>query len=140
MPTFLIFHYGSVIETVKGASPAQLYSAVEKAVKLAGPVSAPVYSTPGHKLGGGPTAGTSLSPALDLQKFLQSIVAFIALYFTTLFSLDAYAAAESSPFNIHKAVPESTRPRAGGAQAKPAGGASQSGRRLGTIADISGGN
>ena len=140
MPTFLIFRSGSVIETVKGASPPQLTSAVEKAVKLAGPVAAPLYSTPGRTLGSGPTAGTSLSRPFNFQKFIDAIVVFFGLYFTTLFSLDAYAAAENSPFNIHRVAPEPTGFGARSAKARTAGGAPQSGKKLGTIADISGGN
>lgn len=32
--------------------------------------------------------------------FADTVVRFFALYFTSLFTFDAYAAAEASPFNV----------------------------------------
>jgi thioredoxin 1 len=139
MPTFLIFRSGSVIETIRGATP-QLTSSIEKAVKLAGPSTGNVYSTAGRTLGSGPTQGSSVYRRYNMQSFIDAVIAFFGLYFTTLFSLDAYQAAEDSPFNIHKPRPQPTGFGARSAQARAAGGASQSGRKVGTIADISGGN
>ena len=127
MPTFIILHSGVIVDTVKGANSSALYAAVERAVKNAGPVSA--YSTPGRTLGSSSSsatpAGTSLSPSFDLQRFMSAIVAFFALYFTTLFTLDAQGAAEKSPFKVDKDAQEreDIRIRSGTAQA--------AGRRLG---------
>jgi thioredoxin 1 len=120
----------------------QLTSAVDKAVKLAGPTTGSLYSTPGRTLGSGsgPTQGSSVYRRYDMQKFFDMLIAFFGLYFTSLFSLDAYQAAENSPFNVHKAQSEPSGFRARSAQARTSGGATQSGRKLGTIADISGGN
>ncbi|KAK0733745.1 thioredoxin-like protein [Lasiosphaeria miniovina] len=114
MPTFLIFHNGSVIQTIQGASPPALGAAVDKAVKLAGASPAPgaVFGNKGQRLGGagitsqttGATARTSLSRPImwDLNKFLGAITAFIGLYFVSLFSLDPYMSAKSSPFNKNR--------------------------------------
>lgn len=142
MPTFMIFRSGSVIETIRGANPQQLTSAIDKAVKLAGPTTGSLYSTPGRTLGSGsgPTQGSSVYRRYNVQKIVDMLIAFFGLYFTTLFSLDAYQAAENSPFNVHKARSEPSGLGARSAQARTTGGASQSGRKLGTIADISGGN
>jgi len=136
MPTFLIFRSGSVIETIKGADSHKLTSAVENAVKLAGAAATPLYSTPGRTLGGAP----SVSQPLDIHTLFDAIITFFGLYFTSLFSLDAYAAAENSPFNKNRpAQSAGSAPTSAGktAAGKPA---PQSGRRLGTIADIAGDN
>jgi thioredoxin 1 len=132
MPTFLIFKGGKVIDTIKGANQSALMAAVEKAVKLAGAAPVPLYSTPGRTLGGAPS--TSLSRGFSSKKFIDAIIAFLGLYFTTLLSIDAYAAAENSPFNIHRVPPEPTGLRARVAASRPAG------KKLGTISDISGGD
>lgn len=136
MPTFLIFRSGSVIETIQGANPPQLTSAVEKAAKLASPAAAPTYSTASRTLGAGPTAGTSAYRRYNVQAFLDAVIGFLALYFTSLFSIDAYKAAENSPFNIHKPSAE-PRARTTNGQARPT---TQTGKKIGTISDISGGN
>lgn len=134
MPTFLIFRSGSVIETIQGANPPQLTSAVEKAAKFAGAGAAPTYSTAGRTLGSSSSAGTSVSRPFNFQKLIDAVLGFLALYFTSLFSVDAYTAAENSPFNIHKPRVE-PRGGTGTAAARPTAG-----KKLGTIADISGGN
>ncbi|KAI1842604.1 hypothetical protein JX265_012597 [Neoarthrinium moseri] len=114
MPTFLIFKSGSVIDTIQGANPPALTAAVEKAVKLAG-TAAPgaSFKTPGRTLGG-PAAGAaaaarssggrSLSRPSSLSMFniFNMLMTFVGLYFVTLFSFDAYKAAENSDFNVHK--------------------------------------
>ncbi|KAI9759819.1 MAG: hypothetical protein M1835_000299, partial [Candelina submexicana] len=43
--------------------------------------------------------------AARIRAFCNSIYAFIGLYLVTLFSLDAYASAETSQFNIHYKAP-----------------------------------
>ncbi|KAI2617189.1 thioredoxin-domain-containing protein [Hypoxylon sp. NC1633] len=113
MPTFLVFKSGSVIETIQGANPPALTSAVEKAVKLAG-TSAPgaSFKTPGRALGGGPSA--SATPARRSGQtlggrpwkfspfhFFNAILTFFGLYFVSLFSFDPYKAAEASTFNVN---------------------------------------
>jgi thioredoxin 1 len=139
MPTFLIFRSGSVIETIQGADPRKLTSAIENAVKLAG-APAPSYSTPGRTLGG--TAprgrGQSLSRGpFDFKGLLDAVVAFLGLYLYSLFSFDAYAAAEASPFNVNRPQnAEKMKKVAAGGAPKRTGAASQVGKKLGTIHDL----
>ncbi|KAI1493365.1 thioredoxin-domain-containing protein [Biscogniauxia mediterranea] len=151
MPTFLIFKSGSVIETIQGANPPALTSAVEKAVKLAG-TSAPgaSFQTPGRTLGGasagaalgrrgGQTLGGRPSRLRSLSPFniINALLTFFGLYFVSLFSFDPYKSAERSDFNVH-------RPRAPpgpvNANGNRVGGASSSARPGGvrTLADLGG--
>ncbi|KAI1408112.1 thioredoxin [Hypoxylon sp. FL1857] len=113
MPTFLIFKNGSVIETIQGANPPALTSAVEKAVKLAS-TAAPgaSFNTPGRTLGGGgSSSGTPVrrsGQAFGGQPwrfspfhFFNAILTFFGLYFVSLFSFDPYKSAEKSHFNVN---------------------------------------
>jgi thioredoxin 1 len=136
MPTFMIFRSGSVINTIRGADVSGLTSAIESAVKFAGPAK-PVYSSVGRTLGGTAPRGTSLSRPYNFKKYFDAIVAFLGLYFVTLFSLDAYRAAEQSPFNVKR--PGEKAP-VGGTKLgdKRSGAATQVGKKLGTIADLGG--
>ncbi|KAL1877558.1 hypothetical protein VTK73DRAFT_8547 [Phialemonium thermophilum] len=123
MPTFLVLHNGTVVNTIQGANPPALTAAVEKAVKLAGAGGsggAGGFSSPGQRLGGSGAgvpgrSSTSLSMPLSwsLRKVIDAIVAFFGLYFVSLFSLDPYKAAENSQFN--KKNPPPQRTAAGGA-------------------------
>ncbi|KAK0656279.1 thioredoxin-like protein [Cercophora newfieldiana] len=114
MPTFLVLHNGSVIDTIQGANPSALTTAVEKAIKLAGPGGGSSFGTGGHRLGGSgvaaPRAGggqtISRSRNWSLNGFIHAIWTFFGLYFYTLFSLDPYKAAETSPFNIVNPPPK----------------------------------
>lgn len=133
----MIFRNGTTIETIRGADPRKLTSAVENAVQLAG-IPKPSYSTPGRTLGGTPSRGQSLSRPLDIKGFFDAIIAFFGLYFYSLFSLDPFKAAESSPFNIHK-VPSRAQP-SGKTGSGRTGAATQVGKKLGTISDFSGGD
>jgi thioredoxin 1 len=135
MPTFLIFRSGSVIETIQGADPRKLTSAIENAVKFAG-AAKPVYSSVGRTLGGPPARGQSLARPLDIKGFMDTVIAFIGLYLYSLFSLDAYTAAENSPFNVSRVAPPQ-QPRGSTGRS---GAATQVGKKLGTIADLSGGD
>lgn len=135
MPTFLIFKSGSVITTIQGADPRKLTSAIENAVKLAGAAPA-TYSTPGRTLGG-TAPRQSLQRPFNFMGFVDAVVAFLGLYLYSLFSIDAYAAAESSPFNMNR-VPQA--PAARGGEKGRTGAATQVGKKLGTIADLSGEN
>jgi thioredoxin 1 len=89
MPTFMIFRGGKPINTIKGADPRALTSAVEAAVKSA-PASKPLYSTPGRTLGGPgikPAQSLNRPASASLQEFFSAIIAFFGLYFVTLFSV-----------------------------------------------------
>jgi thioredoxin 1 len=143
MPTFLIFRNGSVIKTIRGADPRGLTSAVEEAAKLAGHTSP--LSTPGRTLGGTPLPGRpaqSLQRPLtwDLRNFINAVIAFFGLYFTSLFSLNAYKAAEDSIWNVNS-VPPAGGPGAwvrgkkvgGGPPARNPG---NPGRKIGTLSDL----
>lgn len=133
----MIFKNGAVINTIKGADPRGLTNAVEAAVKLSGP-AAPAYSTAGRTLGGAPKAGTSMTRPYNYKGLIDGIISFLGLYSISLFSLDGYAAAENSPFNVNR------KPAAPGAATRPGekrtGGTAQVGKKLGTIADLQGGD
>jgi thioredoxin 1 len=96
MPTFKILHNGTVIETIQGANPAALTAAVEKAVKLAGSGGGASFSTPGRTLGGpaaatnragAPRQGLSRPMRWDLNSFVNVLITFFGLYFTSLISV-----------------------------------------------------
>ncbi|KAF4632782.1 hypothetical protein G7Y89_g5349 [Cudoniella acicularis] len=143
MPTFLIFRSGTVIQTIKGADQRGLTTAIENAVKLGGPAK-PTFSSQGRTLGGtAPRA--SLNRPVDWSKYTDTIIAFLMLYLSSLFSLDAYKSCEESPFNVMRDARDggSTVGRgAGGGTSgvKRTGAAAQVGKKLGTIADLSGGD
>lgn len=149
MPTFLVLHKGSVVETVQGANPPALAAAVEKGVKLAGAAAGPAFASGGQRLGGGGVAprpgGRSLARpvALDLKSLINAIVTFFGLYFVSLFSVsgirclplvcapfadavdlqfDPYKAAENSRFNKNNPPPQQHRVGGTGPGAKPATG------------------
>lgn len=92
MPTFLILHNGSVVNTIQGANPPALAAAVEKAIKLAGPGTGQTFGTQGQRLGGtgigGPSRPSTVqSMQWDLGSFFQGLVTFFGLYFVSLFSV-----------------------------------------------------
>jgi hypothetical protein len=145
MPTFLVLRNGTVTETIQGANPNALITAVEKAVKLAGPGGGNTFATPGQRLGGsgvGPGAARRMTvgrpgAGFDLKGFVEAVIAFVGLYFWSLFSvglvdlrcarcvrrganvsqLDPYKAAENSPFNKYKNPPPAAQ---SGSGARPA--------------------
>ncbi|KAI0997841.1 hypothetical protein K3495_g10348 [Podosphaera aphanis] len=133
MPTFMIFRSGTVIKTISGADVRSLTSAIESAVKLVGPAG-PVYSSVGRTLGSTNSRNAPLSQPQNLKRWIDTIVRFLALYFTTLFSLDAYSAGEQSPFNV-SAAPKRLAPFGA---ARPTRAAPAMGKKLGTIADLGG--
>jgi len=136
MPTFLIFRSGSVIETIQGADTRKLTTAIENAVKLAG-AAPPAYSSVGRTLGGtAARGGQSLARPWNVKGFLDAVIAFLGLYLYSLFSFDPYAAAENSPFNVNRVPPPPQVKTAAGRT----GASTQVGKKLGTIADITGGN
>ncbi len=91
MPTFLILRGGSVIDTIQGANPPALTTAVEKAVKLAGPTAGASFSGAGNRLGGAgvgrPLAARPSSWNFDPKAFMDAVVVFFGLYFWSLFSV-----------------------------------------------------
>ncbi|TQS38800.1 hypothetical protein Golomagni_00689 [Golovinomyces magnicellulatus] len=131
MPTFMIFASGSVIKTVSGADVSGLRSAIESAVKLAGTFG-PVYSSEGRTLGSADNKKTQITKSLDLRGIFNTIVKFLALYLTTLFSLDAYGAGERSSFNINRTP---VGPKSSG-DIKSTRMVNGVGRKLGTMADL----
>jgi hypothetical protein len=131
MPTFIIFKSGVVVETIKGADPRGLASAIDKAVKGAKPQAAYAYTSPGHTLGAGPARGNLSRPSFNPKSFFDALVTFFGLYVYSLFSFDAYTAAEKSPFNINQVVR-----RAPATLETRTGAATQVGKKLGRISDF----
>ncbi|KAK0668524.1 thioredoxin-like protein [Cercophora samala] len=129
MPTFLILHNGSVIKTIQGANPPALTSAVEAAIKLAGPgaVGGSSFTSGGQRLGGTPVGGQRVGSgqrvarpiSWDINQWVNAILSFLGLYFVSLFSLDPYKSAEASKYN-KKNPPPQAKP-ATGPGGKPAG-------------------
>ncbi|KAK5991214.1 putative S-adenosyl-L-methionine-dependent RNA methyltransferase Rsm22-2 [Cladobotryum mycophilum] len=93
MPTFKIFHNGTCVETIQGANPSALTSAITKAVQLSdGGKSEDLFKSPGRTLGGGASASGlhwSVSALLNLVVML----------------IDAYKGAENSIFNKNRPRP-----------------------------------
>jgi hypothetical protein len=125
MPTFLILKGTHVKETIRGANPTALRTAVlaaaADAAKSGGAASSGAFfSGKGQTLGSGsggsagasrstgpslPNLGAAVSsPAAFAQGsgLPQTVVRFLGLYFTTLFSTEPAAAAEASPFRVQK--------------------------------------
>lgn len=120
MPTFLILKGTHVKETIRGANPTALRTAVLAAAADAakGPAASAgaFFSGKGQTLGAsgsarpaptfsGPNLGAAVaSPAAFGQGsgLPQTVVRFLGLYFTTLFSTEPAAAAEGSPFRVQK--------------------------------------
>jgi len=166
MPTFLILHNGSVINTIQGADPPALTAAVDKAVKLAGGAApGAAFATTGRTLGGGGTAparqagtprqGLSRPVAWDLNSLVNAIITFFGLYFSSLFSvshslgqpsrrpcsdhapqLDPYMAAQNSKYNIHNPTGPAARPTNGGPGGQKTGGGTKTSFR--TLSDLGG--
>lgn len=111
MPTFLVLKSGSVVETIRGANPSALTAAVRKAandsiVKAAGGA---VFQSKGYTLGSSARPSRSVNDGglAGLQRMMTGngglmdmLVRFVALYFVTLFSFNAYQSAEESPFSV----------------------------------------
>jgi hypothetical protein len=124
MPTFLVFKSGKVADTIRGANPSALRSAVARAAADASTGSssssggAVFESTKGYRLGsagepavraraqgrsaGAAGADAALAGMASLGGFAGVAVRFLALYLTSLFSFDAFVAAEASPFNVKR--------------------------------------
>ncbi|KAF2164651.1 hypothetical protein M409DRAFT_67769 [Zasmidium cellare ATCC 36951] len=125
MPTFLVLKGTKVIETIRGANPSALRSAILSAAADAarGPAKQSAsFSGKGQTLGaeGRPAAAAASSsvpslPNLNVGQLLtapaafaqgrgfpQLIVRFLGLYFSTLFSFDPMRTAEESPFAVRR--------------------------------------
>lgn len=111
MPTFLVIKSSAVVDTIRGANPAALTAAVRKAANdTSGPgASSAAFQSKGRTLGSAsePSRPVGESPFANVQGMLMGnggfsdlITRFAALYFISLFSFDAFKAAEESPFNI----------------------------------------
>ncbi|PTB64652.1 thioredoxin-domain-containing protein [Trichoderma citrinoviride] len=86
MPTFVIFHNGSTVQTIRGANPSALTEAVTKAVALGdGGKAEDVFKTPGRTLGGdGPVPGGQRHWSVTV--LLNLVMMLVGLYLTSLFS------------------------------------------------------
>jgi thioredoxin 1 len=122
MPTFLILKGTSVVETVRGANPTALRTAILSAAASAarGPAkSSASFTGKGQALGSndgkatGATSRTVSGPAIDFSALIASpatfaqgrgtvnaIVRFVGLYISTLFSLEPAKTAAESPFAV----------------------------------------
>lgn len=138
MPTFKILRNGSVIETIQGANPPALTAAVEKAVKLAGPGGGNSWGAGGRTLGGSSSGGSRPQafnrPVWDLNTFINAAITFFGLYFSSLFSLDPYMAAQNCKYNIANPPPAAARP-AGASGAQRPGAPTSSVRTLADLGD-----
>jgi thioredoxin 1 len=106
MPTFLIFKNGAVSDTIRGANASALRSAVTSAASGASrgaAASGPSFESKGYRLGNANEPAKTVGGSGTLPVVggvANGAMRFAALYFTTLFSFDAYAAAEASPFSV----------------------------------------
>jgi hypothetical protein len=117
MPTFLVFKSGAVADTLRGANASALRAAVARAASDAGKgaSSGAFTSTKGYRLGnvgeasvpirnhrsvGAGGVDAALAGVAGLSGFMGVVVRFLGLYLTSLFSFDAFVAAEASPFSV----------------------------------------
>ena|ERR1700761_3851099 len=109
MPTFLVFNSGRVTETIRGANAGALRAAVTRASSgsgsSSGGPSGSNFGSKGYRLGNEgdrktQTVGGGLPAMGGLGDTADAMVRFMGLYVTTLFSFDAYAAAEASPLSV----------------------------------------
>ncbi|SPN99996.1 related to thioredoxin [Cephalotrichum gorgonifer] len=102
MPTFMLFHCGKAIKTLRGANPTELSALVGQAAKLKDEGTPGEYfKTPGRTLGG--AGGSAAGSSLDFGSIFNSLITFVGLYFVTLLTarFDPYKAGESSKFNVN---------------------------------------
>lgn len=122
MPTFLVLKGSKVVETVRGANPTALRSAILSAAADAakGPAKAgnasALFSGKGQTLGSESSRPAAAGPSLPNfgqafsapgafaqgRGFPAMVVRFLGLYFSTLFSFDPIRTAEESPFAVKK--------------------------------------
>jgi hypothetical protein len=107
MPTFLVFNGGRVTDTIRGANPSALRAAVTRvsgSASTGGP-SGSHFGSKGHRLGSegdktSQSVGGGMAALDGLSDTAESMVRFMGLYLTTLFSFDSYAAAQASPLSV----------------------------------------
>jgi thioredoxin 1 len=125
MPTFLVFKSGAVADTLRGADASALRAAVARAAAgaAAGPSAAfasgrgyrlgnagePSVPIRNHRSGGAGGVDAALAGAAALGGAAGVAVRFVALYLTTLFSFDAFVAAEASPFAVRREADKKNR-------------------------------
>lgn len=121
MPTFLILKGTHVQQTIRGANATALRTAVLSAAADAakgGSASGAFFSGKGQTLGSGstpsarasggpkiPNLGAAVSSPANFSQgsgLPQTVVRFLGLYLTTLFSTEPAAAAEQSAFRVQK--------------------------------------
>lgn len=85
MPTFILFHNGKAINTLRGANPSDLAALVGEAARLKGQAKPGAsFASAGRTLGG---EGVGSRPgSFDAKGLLNSLVTFFGLYFATLLS------------------------------------------------------
>ncbi|WYZ39571.1 hypothetical protein EsH8_III_001485 [Colletotrichum jinshuiense] len=138
MPTFIVFHGGQAVETIKGANPPALTQAIQNALKLPdkGGRSAASFNTPGRTLGDQPPrAGLQRPVQWQLSGIFSTIITFIGLYLVSLFSIDPYKAAEMSQFNRVNPPPPVVKSAKG---AGPGTRQAPRGPAIKTLADLGG--
>lgn len=81
----MIFINGSAAETIRGADQRKLTTAIEAAVKKAGPAK-PAFTDKGRTLGGEGGKG-SKAATWNWNGLFNAILAFFGLYFTSLFAV-----------------------------------------------------
>jgi thioredoxin len=91
MPTFIIFHCGKAINTIKGANPPALTAAISEALKLKGQGTPGEYfRTPGRTLGGdGQPSTTAPMGMADFQSIINGVILFVGIYIVSLLSARA---------------------------------------------------
>lgn len=92
MPTFIVFHGGQAVETIKGANPPALTQAIQNALKLPdkGGRSGASFTSPGRTLGGSdqpPRASLRRPVQWQLSGLFGGLMTFIGLYFVSLFAV-----------------------------------------------------
>ena len=121
MPTFLILKGNRVQQTIRGANPTALRTAVLSAAAdaaKASSASGAFFSGKGQTLGSSTTPSTTTrssssvpnlgaavsSPSAFAQGrgLPQTVVRFVGLYLQTLFSTEPVAAAEQSSFRVQR--------------------------------------
>ncbi|ROT41092.1 thioredoxin-like protein [Sodiomyces alkalinus F11] len=101
MPTFIIFHAGQPIETIRGANPPALTGAISKAVNLPakpGHGAGHAFQAPGRTLGGGEGVGSSrtvrpsaaASAGFSIWAVIQHVVTVVGLYVVSLIAVRWY--------------------------------------------------
>ena len=84
MPTFMLFHCGKAVRTLRGANPTDLSAMIGEAARLKDQGTPGEYfKTPGRTLGG---EGAGAAGGFDVKSLVNSFVIFFGLYFATLLS------------------------------------------------------